>query len=113
MQPAETDFKQAEFYRRTDHPGPAYFYHSLVVRTYPGTPYAQESARILKELEAARDKEHAAQPAQTAPAPARPQPAPPAPSGPAGPDPAPSPPSLPPRPPPRARRAHGRLQRQL
>jgi len=56
MQQAEKDFKQAEFYRKTGHPGPAYFYHLLVQRTYPGTPYAQESAKIVQELEAQRDK---------------------------------------------------------
>src|SRR5262249_19848276 len=35
-QQAEKDFKVAEFYERTGHPGSAYFYYEIVRRRYPG-----------------------------------------------------------------------------
>ena len=39
MQQAEKDFKIAEFYNRTGHPGSAWFYYDLVRLRYPGTGF--------------------------------------------------------------------------
>lgn len=39
-QQAEKDFKTAEYYERTGHPGSAVFYYELVRRRYAGTRYA-------------------------------------------------------------------------
>ncbi len=41
LQQAEKEFNMAEFYRRTGHPGSAYFYYELVRRRYPNTKYAR------------------------------------------------------------------------
>jgi TolA-binding protein len=51
MQQADRDFRVAEFYRWTKHPGPAYFYYELVRRCYPNTPYAAKAAERIRELE--------------------------------------------------------------
>jgi outer membrane protein assembly factor BamD (BamD/ComL family) len=51
MQQADRDFKVAEFYKRTGHPGSAYFYYEIVRRTYPNTEYASKSAERMAELE--------------------------------------------------------------
>jgi outer membrane protein assembly factor BamD (BamD/ComL family) len=59
MQQAEKDFRTAEFYRRTKHPGSAYFYYEIVRRRYPGTPLADKAAERMKELEAQHEKEEA------------------------------------------------------
>ena len=59
MQQAEKDFRVAEFYRRTNHPGSAYFYYEIVCRRYPGTPLADKSAERKKELEAQHEKDEA------------------------------------------------------
>ena len=56
MQQAEKDFKIADFYRRTGHPGPAYFYYEIVRRRYPGTPFADRAAKHMEELRAAATK---------------------------------------------------------
>ncbi|MBL8796233.1 MAG: tetratricopeptide repeat protein, partial [Planctomycetia bacterium] len=50
MQQAEKDFKIAEFYRRTKHPGSAYYYYEIVRRRYPGTKYAEEATVKMQEL---------------------------------------------------------------
>jgi outer membrane protein assembly factor BamD (BamD/ComL family) len=55
MQQAEKDFKIAEFYRRTGHPGSAYFYYEIVRRRYPGTPFFDQATERMYELKA--DKE--------------------------------------------------------
>jgi TolA-binding protein len=52
MQQAEKDFKIAEFYRRTGHPGSAYFYYEIVRRRYPGTPYFEKATERMYELKA-------------------------------------------------------------
>jgi outer membrane protein assembly factor BamD (BamD/ComL family) len=52
LQQAEKDYKIAEFYRRTGHPGSAYFYYQLVRKRYPDTKYArmaEESWNNLRE----------------------------------------------------------------
>lgn len=52
MQQAEKDFKIAEFYRRTDHPGAAYFCYDVVRRRYPTSPFAGKSIERMQELQA-------------------------------------------------------------
>jgi len=49
-QQAEKDFKIAEFYERTKHPGAAYFYFEIVRRRYPGTPFAEQATERMKEI---------------------------------------------------------------
>jgi outer membrane protein assembly factor BamD (BamD/ComL family) len=51
-QQAEKDFKIAEFYRRTGHPGSAYFYYEVVRRRYPGSPYCAKATERMNELKA-------------------------------------------------------------
>jgi len=48
-QQAEKDFRTAEYYQRTGHPGSAIFYYELVRRRYSGTQYA-DVATERKEL---------------------------------------------------------------
>ncbi|MGH7168740.1 MAG: hypothetical protein ACRELG_00485 [Gemmataceae bacterium] len=50
---AEKDFQMADFYRRTGHPGSAYFYYEIVRRRYPGTDAAN---RAIKQMNKIRDK---------------------------------------------------------
>lgn len=50
VQQADRDFKIAEFYQRTGHPGSAYFYYELVCRRYPGSTYATQAAQRKLEL---------------------------------------------------------------
>lgn len=53
MQQAEKDFRMAEYYERTNHPGSAYFYYEMVRRRYPGTKFSDlATVRMegLKEL---------------------------------------------------------------
>jgi outer membrane protein assembly factor BamD (BamD/ComL family) len=57
LQQAEKDFKIAEFYRRTGHPGSAYFYYEIVRRRYPGSKYADEATEKMHELHAKAEKE--------------------------------------------------------
>src|SRR5262249_16324574 len=56
-QQAEKDYKMADFYRRTDHPGSAYFYFELVRRRYPNTKFAEMAAQQMAELKAKLEKE--------------------------------------------------------
>jgi outer membrane protein assembly factor BamD (BamD/ComL family) len=49
-QQAEKDFKIAEFYRHTGHPGSAYFYYEIVRRRYPGTPFYDKANQRMAEL---------------------------------------------------------------
>ena len=51
LQQADRDFKVAEFYRRTGHPGSAYFYYEIVRRNYPNTEYSRKSEERIAELE--------------------------------------------------------------
>jgi outer membrane protein assembly factor BamD (BamD/ComL family) len=51
LQQADRDWRVAEFYRWTGHPGPAYFYYELVRRCYPNTDYATKAADRIQELE--------------------------------------------------------------
>jgi TolA-binding protein len=57
IQQADRDFKIAEFYRRTGHPGSAYFYYELVIRRYPRSDYASKAAERKAELKSKVDQE--------------------------------------------------------
>jgi outer membrane protein assembly factor BamD (BamD/ComL family) len=57
LQQAEKDFKIAEFYRRTGHPGAAYFYYAIVRRRYPGTPFFVKATERMHELRKKEEKE--------------------------------------------------------
>lgn len=50
LQQADRDFNIAEFYRRTGHPGSAYFYYELVIRRYPNTDYAAKATARKNEV---------------------------------------------------------------
>lgn len=56
MQQAEKDFKMADYYERTKHPGSAYFYFELVRRRYPGTKYADMAAVRMEALKQQAEK---------------------------------------------------------
>ncbi len=51
IQQAEKDYETAEYYRRTNHPGSAYFYYELVMRCYPGTKFSDLSKSRIEEME--------------------------------------------------------------
>jgi hypothetical protein len=59
-QQAEKDFQMAEFYRRTGHPGSAYFMYEVVRRRYPN-PHASSAAsratQRMLEIRAKMEKE--------------------------------------------------------
>lgn len=57
IQQADRDWRVAEFYRRTGHSGPAYFYYELVIRRYPGTTYADKAREKKAEIKAKVEKE--------------------------------------------------------
>ncbi len=71
-QQADKDFMIAEFYKRTGHPGSAYFYYELVRRRYPGTEYAEKASKRMDELRSRLDKEAAPQNRSGAPETTRP-----------------------------------------
>ena len=52
LQQAEKDFKTGEFYRRTGHPGSAWFYYELVRMRYPNTKYFDLATQRMHELRA-------------------------------------------------------------
>ncbi|MCS7045743.1 MAG: outer membrane protein assembly factor BamD [Gemmataceae bacterium] len=58
LQQADRDFKIAEFYRRTSHPGSAFFYYELVKRRYPNTEYARKAEERMRELRDAAARDH-------------------------------------------------------
>ena len=49
MQQAEKDFKVAEYWEQTNHPGSAYFSYEIVRRRYPGTKYEEEALFSLHQ----------------------------------------------------------------
>ncbi|HTU89539.1 MAG TPA: outer membrane protein assembly factor BamD [Gemmataceae bacterium] len=49
-QQAEKDFQMAEFWRRTGHPGSAYFYYEIVRRRYPHTDTAERATKRMMEI---------------------------------------------------------------
>jgi TolA-binding protein len=69
---AAKDYGIAEFYRRTGHPGSAYFCYELVRRRYPGTTYAKQAEERMNRI---RDR------AERAPAPQPPAAGTPTPAG--------------------------------
>jgi len=56
IQQADKDWKTAEFYRRTGHPGSAYFYYEIVRRRYPGTKYFDMATQRMHELKGEYEK---------------------------------------------------------
>ncbi len=60
LQQAEKDYKIAEFYRRTGHPGSAYFYYEIVRRRYPGTKYYDRATEHMLALHGELEKLHGA-----------------------------------------------------
>jgi outer membrane protein assembly factor BamD (BamD/ComL family) len=56
-QQAEKDFGVAEFYRRTGHPGAAYFYYEIVRRRYAGTDWSQKAYSRMLELRAKAERD--------------------------------------------------------
>jgi outer membrane protein assembly factor BamD (BamD/ComL family) len=61
LQQAEKDFLMAEFWRRTKHPGAAYWYYGLVIQRYPTTTFAQKARKAMEEIKADVEKEAAEQ----------------------------------------------------
>src|SRR5262249_31359767 len=99
LQQAEKDYKIAEFYERTGHPGSAYFYYELVCRRYQGTKYADLAKKKKDDLE--KKKGDTVLPPDSKPGPA--QPSAPTPALPeTAPVPRPQPPMPETAPPPRA-----------
>jgi outer membrane protein assembly factor BamD (BamD/ComL family) len=56
---AEKDFQMAEFWRRTGHPGSAYFYYEIVRRRYPNTDAATRATQRMLAIRAKMEKEQA------------------------------------------------------
>jgi TolA-binding protein len=56
-QQADKDWHIAEFYRRTGHPGSAYFYYELVKRRYPGTSYSENAGKRMDEMRSKLEKQ--------------------------------------------------------
>jgi outer membrane protein assembly factor BamD (BamD/ComL family) len=56
MQQAAKDYETAEFYRRTGHPGSAYFCYEVVRRRYPGTTYFEKATQRMHELRGQLEK---------------------------------------------------------
>jgi RNA polymerase sigma factor (sigma-70 family) len=56
----EAEWRLAEFYRRTGHPGSAYFYYELLLRRHPDSAHAKQASQRLRtlrrELEKAADE---------------------------------------------------------
>jgi outer membrane protein assembly factor BamD (BamD/ComL family) len=67
LQQADRDFRIAEFYKRTGHPGSAYFYYELVRRRYPNTTYENRAVERMTELRAQVEREQTQQKQQPPP----------------------------------------------
>jgi outer membrane protein assembly factor BamD (BamD/ComL family) len=63
LQQADKDLMVGDFYKRTGHPGSAFWYYELVMRRYPNTPQAQQAQQKRDEIRARLDKEASAPPA--------------------------------------------------
>lgn len=57
LQQSDRDLKIGEFYRRTGHPGSAYFYYELVRRRYPNTDAAKKAEERMRELRGLAEKD--------------------------------------------------------
>jgi outer membrane protein assembly factor BamD (BamD/ComL family) len=55
-QQAQKDYLTAEFYRRTGHPGSAYFYYEIVRRRYPSSKYAELATERMTQIRAEVEK---------------------------------------------------------
>jgi outer membrane protein assembly factor BamD (BamD/ComL family) len=71
LQQAAKDYNIADFYRRTGHPGSAYFYYEIVRRRYPGTKYYDLATEHMIALRSELEKSQS-QGAPAVPPPARP-----------------------------------------
>jgi outer membrane protein assembly factor BamD (BamD/ComL family) len=71
LQQAAKDYNIAEFYRRTSHPGSAYFYYEIVRRRYPGTKYYDMATEHMLALRSELEQSQTVAPPPT-PKPARP-----------------------------------------
>ena len=56
-QQADKDYRTAQFYEQTGHPGSAYFYYEIVRRRYPGTKYSDLATERMKDLKLNEDRE--------------------------------------------------------
>lgn len=58
MQQAESDFRLAEYYERTGHPGSAAYTYEMVRRRFPGTKFSDLAEKRIERLkeEAAKEK---------------------------------------------------------
>lgn len=68
QQQAERDYQVAEFYRRTGHPGSAYFYYELVRRRYPNTKLAEKAVAQMTEIRSNAQERHEEEVARPDPA---------------------------------------------
>lgn len=57
LQQAEKDYKMAEFWKRTGHPGSAYWYYEMVKMRYPNTKFAQMADDRIAELKIKAEKD--------------------------------------------------------
>jgi outer membrane protein assembly factor BamD (BamD/ComL family) len=55
-QQAQKDYLTAEFYRRTGHPGSAFFYYEIVRRRYPASKYADLATERMQQIRADVEK---------------------------------------------------------
>jgi len=62
LQQAEKEYNAAEFWRRTGHPGSAYFYYGIVRNRYPGTKYFDMATERMHELRGAAAQEQSVPP---------------------------------------------------
>jgi outer membrane protein assembly factor BamD (BamD/ComL family) len=63
LQQAEKDYQMAEFYRRTGHPGSAYFYYELVQKRYKDTKYAKMARERWEEMRGEIERKNETMPA--------------------------------------------------
>jgi outer membrane protein assembly factor BamD (BamD/ComL family) len=76
LQQAAKDYEMAEFWKRTGHPGAAYFQFGIVKQRYPNTKYVALADQQMQELRGKLEKTGGAEPPRPTPAPERPEPAP-------------------------------------
>lgn len=55
-QQADKDYKMAQFFEQTRHPGSAYFYYEIVRRRYPGTKYSDLATERMNALKLANER---------------------------------------------------------
>jgi outer membrane protein assembly factor BamD (BamD/ComL family) len=70
LQQATKDYQMAEFWKRTGHPGAAYFQFGIVKQRYPNTKYVALAEQQMQELSGKLEKTGGAEPPRT-PAPER------------------------------------------